>query len=237
MCFCTGCPDITFCRWRSTTFMMANIAMRSFMDRICKIRFYRILQFPSHGSRPADMSRPQWSRQFGDNLLPMGKQESSLRSTLLRSGSAKYRIECLRHIGVFDDFLIIYPSLRISYWLINMEDEDLPFPGSDFFEPITASPNSTWRVIFQLSTFLVLLLWLASRHRFGDHVPAAVRRFVRFPDASRHSHSYSKHRYSHSYWHTAIRIALFVNSIDHINGPYFGNSTVCKVTGFNRQNR
>ncbi|MFS2409098.1 hypothetical protein AAH210_18105, partial [Phocaeicola vulgatus] len=33
---------------------------------------------------------------------------------------------------------IIYPSLRISYWLINMEDEGLPFPGSDFFELITA---------------------------------------------------------------------------------------------------
>ncbi|EJW97962.1 hypothetical protein EVA_13932 [gut metagenome] len=31
------------------------------------------------------------------------------------------------------------------------------------------------------------------------HVPAAVRRFVRFPDESRHSHSCSKHRYSHSH--------------------------------------
>jgi len=42
-----------------------------------------------------------------------------------------------------------------------MEDEGLPFPGSDFFELITAyqTPPDAW--FFSFPPFLVLLLWLA----------------------------------------------------------------------------
>ena len=39
---------------------------------------------------------------------------------------------------IIEEIIEYYPSLRISYWLINMEDEGLPFPESDFFELITA---------------------------------------------------------------------------------------------------
>ena len=44
------------------------------------------------------------SSKFGYNLLPTGKQFFPL-SGLFTIGSTQYGIECLRHIGVFDDFL------------------------------------------------------------------------------------------------------------------------------------
>ena len=79
------------------------------------------------------------SSKFGYNLLPTGKQFFPL-SGLFTIGSTQYGIESLRHIGVFDDFLydISFPAHTVLLLVYNTEDKGLPFPGSDFFELITA---------------------------------------------------------------------------------------------------
>ena len=74
-----------------------------------------------------------------------------------------------------------------------------------FLSPGLTSSNHKWPTKLHptrdFSAFHLFWCWccgLLPSAPLRGHVPTAVRRFVRFPDASRYSHSYSKHRYSHS---------------------------------------
>ena len=106
----------------------------------------------------------------------------------------------------------------------------LPFPGPDFFELLPAYQTllpDTWFFSFLL---IVGLLWLATLGTtLGTH-PHRCTPIDSWWDASRCSHSHSRHRYSHSrttHRHSRWRYC----NRDRPHGLW-GSSTGCKVTEY-----